>query len=94
MLSRIFRRTKVIEKAIKDIHQDIKDIHYKRRFSTATIEDFTKDADKCTLDAAKKKDFQLLKRSNDIQSSIKTKEEELKELDKMEKSLYIRKENM
>ena len=42
-----------------------------------------KDADKYALDAANKKDFQLLERSNDLQSLVEAKKDELKELDKM-----------
>ena len=61
---------------------------------TATIEDLIKDADKYALGAAKKKDFQLLERSSDLRSLVKTKEDELKELDKMEESLSIIKENI
>ena len=61
---------------------------------TAAIEDLIKDADKYALDAVKNKDFQLLERSNDLRSLFKAKEDELKELDKMEESLFIRKENI
>ena len=61
---------------------------------TAAIEDLVKDADKYALDAVKNKDFQLLERSNDLRSLVKAKEDELKELDKMEESLFIRKENI
>ena len=61
---------------------------------TAAIEDLIKDADKYALDAVKNKDFQLLERSNDLRSLVKAKEDELKELDKMEESLFIRKENI
>ena len=44
-----------------------------------------KDADKYALDAANKKDFQLLEHSNDLRSLVKAKKDELKELDKMRK---------
>ena len=42
------------------------DIQKKGRFLTATIEDLFKYADKYALNAAKKKDFQLLERTNNI----------------------------
>ena len=72
----------------------IKDIQKKRRFLMATIEDLIKDADKYALHAAKKKDFQLLERSNDLLSLVKAKEDELKKLDEMEESYTTRKENI
>ena len=62
----------------KIVGEEIKDIQ-KKRFLTATIEDLIKDADKYALDAAKKKDFQLLEQSNDLRSLVKAKEDELKE---------------
>ena len=78
----------------KIVVEEIKDIQKKRRRLTAIIEDLIKDADKYALDAAKRKDFQLLERSNDVRSSVKAKEDDLKELDKNEESLSIRKENI
>ena len=53
---------------------------------TANIEDLIKDAGKYTLGAAKMKDIQ--------RSLFKAKEDELKELDKIEESLYIRKKRI
>ena len=50
-----------------------------------------KDADKYSLNVAKKKDFQILQRSNDLRSLISTKKGEINEVDKMERSLLIRK---
>ena len=61
---------------------------------TATNEDLIKDGDKYALHAAKKKCCQVLEQTNDLQSLVKAKEDELKELDKMEESLSIRKENI
>ena len=49
-----------------------------------------KDAGKHALKAAKKKDFQILQRSDDLRSLISTKKGEINELDKMEQSLLIR----
>ena len=63
----------------KIVGEEIKDIQKKRRFLTATIEKFIKDADKYELDA---------------DSLFKAKEDELKELDKMERRLSFRKENI
>ena len=60
----------------------------------ATIEDLIKDADKYALHAAKKKDCQLLERSNDLLSLVKAKEDELKKLDEIEESYTTRKENI
>ena len=77
----------------KTVGEEIKDIQKKRRFLAATIEDLIKDAGKYIFDAAKK-DFQLLEQSNDLQALFKVKEDELKESDKMEESLSIRKENI
>ena len=51
-------------------------------------------SDTYALDAAKKKNCQLLERSYDLRSSVKAKVDELKELDKMSESLSIRKENI
>ena len=74
----------------KSVGEEIKDI---QKIATAAIEDLIKDADKYAVHAAKKKDFQLLERSNDLRSLVKVKEDELKELDNMEESFSIRKEN-
>ena len=63
----------------------------RKRFLTGTIEDLINDADKYKLDASKKKDFPLLERSNDLQSLLKAKENELKELDEIEESYSFRK---
>ena len=46
--------------------EEIKDIQKKRRFLIAAIENFIKDVDKYILDAAKKKDFQLLELAKGI----------------------------
>ena len=62
--------------------------------SSSTVEDLIKDAVKYALDDTKKRDLQLLERSNDLQSLVRAKEDELKELDKMEESLSIRKKNI
>ena len=61
---------------------------------SSTVEDLIKDAVKYALDDTKKRDLQLLERSNDLQSLVRAKEDELKELDKMEESLSIRKKNI
>ena len=68
---------------------------------TTTNNDLSKDADKYALDAAmytkyafdaaKKKNFQLLERSNDLWSLVEAKEDELKELDKMEETFLLEK---
>ena len=87
---------KQIEKGLKRkmTGEQIKGIQKRIRFLITTIEDLIKDADKHALDVAKKKNFQLLEQSNDLQSFIKVKEDELKELDEMEESLFVRKENI
>ena len=46
---------------------------------------------KYAFDAAKKKNFQLLERSNDFWSLVEAKEDELKELDKMEETFLLEK---
>ena len=46
---------------------------------------------KYAFDAAKKKYFQLLERSNDLWSLVEAKEDELKELDKMEETFLLEK---
>ena len=80
MLSRTFRRkSKKKDLKRKIVGEEIKDIQKKRRFLTATIEKFIKDADKYELDA---------------DSLFKAKEDELKELGKMERRLSFRKENI
>ena len=70
MLWRIVRKTKETEKDLKRkiVGEKIKDmdIQKKGRFLTATIEDLFKYADKYALNAAKKKDFPLLERTNNI----------------------------
>ena len=66
----------------------------KKRFLQSTIEGLRNDADQCALDAAKKKDFQLLERSNDLRSSIKIKKSESKELEKMGQTLIARKDSI
>ena len=53
-----------------------------------------KDADKCALEAQKKKDFAMLERSNDLRSLIGSKKKEIDELDKMEQKLLLRKESI
>ena len=60
----------------KIVGEEIKDIQKKRRFLTETIEDLFKYADKYALNAAKKKDFQLLERTGNLQSLVKAKEDE------------------
>ena len=67
---------------------------FKRRFLTIIIEDLIKVADTYALDAAKSKVFQLLEQSNDLQSLVMAKEDELKELNKMKESLSIKKRNI
>ena len=52
------------------VGEEINYIQKKRRFLIATIEDLIKDADKHALDVAKKKDFQLLEKSNNLQPSF------------------------
>ena len=80
MLSRTFRRkSKKKDLKRKIVGEEIKDIQKKRRFLTATIENFMKDTDKYELDA---------------DSLFKAKEDELKKLDKMERRLSFRKENI
>ena len=59
----------------------------------SSIEQSTKDADEYALNTAKKKDFQILQRSNDLRSLISTKGE-INELDKMEQSILIKKESI
>ena len=56
----------------KIVGEKIRDIQ-RKRFLTATIVDLTKDADKYALDAAKKKDIQLLERSSNLQSLVRQK---------------------
>ena len=56
--------------------EEIKDIQMKRRILNTTIEDFIKDPHKHALDAAKKKDFQLLEQSHDLWSLVKVKEDD------------------
>ena len=46
---------------------------------------------KYAFGAAKKKNFQLLERSNDLWSLVEAKEDELKELDKMEETFLLEK---
>lgn len=48
----------------------------KRRILNTTIEDLIKDPHKHALDAAKKKDFQLLEQSHDLWSLVKVKEDD------------------
>ena len=67
---------------------------FKRRFLTIIIEDLIKVADTYALDVAKSKVFQLLEQSNDLQSLVMAKEDELKELNKMKESLSIKKRNI
>ena len=76
------------------VGEEVKDIPKKRRFLTPTIEDLIKDADKYTLDATKKKYYQLLKQSSDLRSFIKAKEDGLSVLDKVEESLSVTKKNV
>ena len=72
-LSRIFGRTKETGRfKKKNCRRKIRDIQ-RKRFLTATVEDLTKDADKYALDAAKKKDIQLLERSSNLQSLVRQK---------------------
>ena len=78
----------------KIVRGEIEDIRKKKRFLESNIEQLMKDADKYALNAAKEKDFQILRRSNDLRSLISTKMGEINELDKMEQSLLIRKESM
>ena len=84
------KQKKQTEKDLKRkiVGEEIQDIQKKRKFLTATIEDLIKDDD------SKKRDFQLLERYNDPLSLVKGKEDELKELDKMEEIHSIRKENI
>ena len=84
------KQKKQTEKDLKRkiVGEEIQDIQKKRKFLTATIEDLIKDDD------SKKRDFQLLERYNDPLSLVKGKEDELKELDKMEEIRSIRKENI
>ena len=71
-LSIIFGRTKETGRFKKKNWRKKSDIQRKRCL-TATIEDLTKDADKYALDAAKKKDIQLLERSSNLQSLVRQK---------------------
>ena len=76
MLSKTFRRTEETEKANrkrfkkKNGRRGNQLYSKEKRFLIATIEDLIKDADKHALDVAKKKDFQLLEKSNNLQPSF------------------------
>ena len=73
---------------------EIDDIKKRRRFLESSIAQLVKDADQLAVDAATKKDFQILARSNDLRSLVAAKKEEMDGLDKMERSLLDRKEAM
>ena len=78
----------------KVVGEEINEIEKKKRFLATNIEDLRKDADEYAFNAAKKQDFQLLGRSNDLRSLIKTKEAEIDELNKYEQTLNIRRESI
>ena len=78
------------EKKRKIISDEITEVQAKKKFLQNSIDGLHRDADVAALDAAKKKDFELLERSNDLRSLIKTKEQEISDLDKMEQDLVTR----
>ena len=74
----------------KVVGEEINEIQKKKLFLATNIEDLSKDADEYAFKAAKKQELQLLGRTNDLRSLIKTKEGEIDELNKYEQTLNIR----
>ena len=79
----------------KIIGDEIHEVEKKKMFLLTATEDLRNDADKYALDAAKEMDSKLLERSNDLRSAtMMKKQKDIKELEKMEQDLLVRKESI
>ena len=78
----------------KFIGDEIHEVEKKKMFLLTAIKDLQNDADKYALDAAKEMDFKLLEGSNDLRSAMMKKQKDIKELEKMEQDLLVRKESI
>ena len=75
----------------KVVTEEIDAVLKKKMFLEEAIQGLSVDRDKYALEAAEKKDFQLLQRSNDLRTTIEAKKKEVVHCEEMEKALVLRK---